>query len=233
MILEVQNISKRYGTQQAVGGVTFSVARGEIVGFLGLNGAGKTTTMQMIAGSLPPDTGQVRIAGVDLRQEPVKARFSIGFLPEDNPLYGEMYVAEYLEYVAGLYALKDAKERVKEVIRQTGLSPEAHKKIEQLSKGYKQRTGLAQAIIHQPRLLLLDEPAAGLDPEQTGEIHSLLLALSENRGILLSTHSLAEAAAVCTRILFIHKGKIAGDYPEKEIKDLEALFKERTKTHST
>jgi ABC-2 type transport system ATP-binding protein len=229
MILEVQNISKSYGSQQAVKNVSFSIAKGEIVGFLGLNGAGKSTTMQMITGCIPFDAGQVKIAGTDLRQKPLKAKFSVGFLPEDNPLYGEMYITEYLEYVAGLYAMKNAKEKVKKVIQQTGLQTEILKKIEQLSKGYKQRVGLAQAIIHQPDLLVLDEPTAGLDPKQTEEINHLLLDLSRERGILFSSHTLSEAASICTRILFIHKGEIVADFLKNKIENLEVLFKELTK----
>jgi ABC-2 type transport system ATP-binding protein len=229
MILEVQNISKNYGSQQVVKEVSFSIAKGEIAGFLGLNGAGKSTTMQMIAGCIPLDAGRVNIAGTDLNQKPLTAKSSIGFLPEDNPLYGDMYVAEYLEYVAGLYAMKNRKEKVEDAIRQTGLQTEAHKKIEQLSKGYKQRVGLAQAIIHRPDMLVLDEPASGLDPEQTEEINRLLLTLSRDMGILFSSHTLSQAAIICTRILFIHRGKIVGDFLKNEIEDLETLFKNLTK----
>jgi ABC-2 type transport system ATP-binding protein len=229
MILEVHNLSKSYGPQQAVKEVSFSIAKGEIVGFLGPNGAGKSTVLQMIAGCIPPDAGYVRIAGMNLQQEALRAKFSIGFLPEDNPLYDEMYVIEYLEYVAGLYALENTKEKIKKVIRQTGLQTEVHKKIEQLSKGYKQRVGLAQAIVHEPDLLVLDEPASGLDPNQTEEINHLLLSLSREKGILFSSHALSEAATVCTRILFVHKGKIVADFPKNEIEDLETLFKKLTK----
>ena len=228
-ILEVEKISKRYGSQQAVQNVSFSVNKGEIVGFLGPNGAGKSPTLKMIAGSIPLDAGTVKIAGADIRQDALQAKSHIGFLPENNPLYDEMYIAEYLEYAAGLYALDNRKERVIEVIRQTGLQPEVHKKIEQLSKGYRQRVGLAQAIIHQPDVLLLDEPASGLDPNQTEEINQLLLSLSREKGILFSSHTLPEVATICTRILFIHRGEIVADLPKEDIEDLDVLFKELTK----
>jgi ABC-2 type transport system ATP-binding protein len=182
----------------------------------------------MIAGCLPPDEGTVIINGADLRKDPLKAKAMMGFLPEDNPLYDEMYVTEYLEYVAGLYALKDCRESVKEVIRQTGLQEEMHKTIGQLSKGYRQRVGLAQAILHHPELVVLDEPTTGLDPNQTVEINTLLLSLSQNKGILFSSHTLSEAATICTRILFIHRGKIVADLLRKDIGNLESLFKELT-----
>ena len=216
MVLDVQNISKNYGRQAAVKAVSFSIEKGEIVGFLGVNGAGKSTTMKIIAGCMLPDSGTV-------------VKSSLGFLPEDNPLYDEMYVPEYLRYVAGLYALTHPKEKVEEIIQQTGLHPERHKRIEQLSKGYRQRVGLAQAIIHQPELLLLDEPTAGLDPNQTKEIHAFLLSLSQEKGILFSSHTLSEVATICTRILFIHQGKIVADRPRNEIEDLETLFAELTR----
>ncbi|GHT76653.1 gliding motility-associated ABC transporter ATP-binding subunit GldA [Bacteroidia bacterium] len=219
MVLEVQNISKNYGRQAAVKNVSFAVGKGEIVGFLGPNGAGKSTTMQIVAGCMLPDSGNV-------------IKSSLGFLPEDNPLYEDMYVTEYLEYVAGLYVLEQAKEKVEDVIRKTGLQPERHKRIEQLSKGYRQRVGLAQAIIHQPGLLLLDEPTAGLDPNQTKEIHSLLLSLAREEGILFSSHTLSEVATICTRILFIHQGKIVADRPRNEIVDLEVLFTKLTKNEN-
>ncbi|MDR0864736.1 MAG: ABC transporter ATP-binding protein [Candidatus Symbiothrix sp.] len=228
MILEVQEISKNYGSQQAVKNVSFAIAPGEIVGFLGPNGAGKSTTLKMITGCVPLDKGAVKINGIDLWEDALKAKSLMGFLPEDNPLYGEMYISEYLEYVAGLYAMDHIKENVTEVIRQTGLQAETAKKIEQLSKGYRQRVGLAQAIIHQPKLLVLDEPTAGLDPNQTTEINALLLSLGRNKGILFSSHTLSEVATICTRILFIHRGEIVADLSRNEIGDLESLFKELT-----
>lgn len=229
MILSVQNLSKRYASQYVVDDLSFSISQGEIVGFLGPNGAGKSTTMKMIAGSLPSDNGSVHIAGFNMNTDPIKAKRNIGYLPENNPLYEEMYVPEYLEYVAKLYFKENIREKVKDVISQTGLQPEAHKKIEQLSKGYKQRVGLAQAIIHNPDLLILDEPTSGLDPNQIEEINKLLLSLSTNKAILFSSHTLSEVATICTRILFIHKGKIVADCSINEIDDLDKLFKDLTK----
>jgi ABC-2 type transport system ATP-binding protein len=228
MILEAHNLSKNYGSQPAVKNVSFSIARGEIIGFLGPNGAGKSTVMKMITGCIPWDAGTVKINGIDLKKNDLEAKSHIGFLPENNPLYDEMYVPEYLEYVAGLYRIKEKKERVKEVIRQTGLQPEMRKKIEQLSKGYRQRVGIAQAIIHRPDLLILDEPVSGLDPNQIEEIHRLLVGLSRDAGILFSSHALSEVAAIYTRALFIREGEIVADVPRKEGNDLEALFKKLT-----
>jgi len=229
MILEVQNISKNYGSQQVVKNVSFSIAKGEIVGFLGPNGAGKSTTMKIIAGCLSEHKGNVKINSFDIQTQAIEAKSQIGFLPEENPLYGEMYVSEYLEYVAKLYSSFQPKEKVTEIIQYTGLQTEAHKKIDQLSKGYKQRVGLAQAIIHNPNLLILDEPTSGLDPNQIEEINKLLLSLSKEKAILFSSHSLSEVASICTRILFIHKGEIVADRPYTEIENLESLFKELTK----
>jgi ABC-2 type transport system ATP-binding protein len=228
IVLEVKNISKKYGSQVAVGNVSFSVGRGEIVGFLGPNGAGKSTTLKIITGSLSMDSGSVVISGYDLRSEPLKAKARIGYLPENNPLYDDMYVPEYLDYVAGLYLLDNRNARVAEIIRQTGLQSEAHKKIEQLSKGYRQRVGLAQALIHQPDVLVLDEPSAGLDPNQTDEINELLVHLKPEKAILFSSHTLSEAATICTRIVFIHRGMIVADVPRNDISDLDILFKELT-----
>jgi ABC-2 type transport system ATP-binding protein len=225
MIVEIENISKKYGSQEIVGNLSFSIDKGEIVGFLGPNGAGKSTTLKMIAGCIPYNKGSIRIAGFDLKKNPIEAKSRLGFLPEENPLYEEMYIPEYLEYIAGIYSLNHKREKIAEVIRQTGLQKEINKKIEYLSKGYKQRLGIAQAIIHQPDLLLLDEPASGLDPNQTAEINALLLSLSKEKAILLSSHTLSEIAAICTRILFIHQGKIVADRLIEEIDDLEALFK--------
>ncbi|MDR0542781.1 MAG: ABC transporter ATP-binding protein [Dysgonamonadaceae bacterium] len=228
-MLEVKNISKKYGLQAAVENVSFSIGKGEIAGFLGPNGAGKSTTLKLITGCLPMDSGSVVISGYDLQRDALKAKFHIGYLPENNPLYEDMYVSEYLDYVAGLYLLENRRAHVTEIIRQTGLQPEAHKKIEQLSKGYRQRVGLAQALIHQPDVLVLDEPSSGLDPNQTDEINRLLLSLQQERAILFSSHTLSEVASVCTRILFIHRGKIVADLPREEIENLDVLFKELTK----
>ncbi|MDL2223906.1 ATP-binding cassette domain-containing protein [Bacteroidales bacterium OttesenSCG-928-M06] len=229
MILQVLNISKSYRTQKAVNNISFSINKGEIIGFLGPNGAGKSTTMQIISGCIPPDEGEILIRNINLREDAINAKMNIGFLPESNPLYEEMYVAEYLEYVAGLYSLNHIRELTEDIIKKTGITPERHKKISQLSKGYKQRVGLAQALIHDPKLLILDEPTSGLDPNQMEEIHQLLLSLSKDKGILFSSHTLSEVATICTRILFIHQGEIKADLPVEEINDLELLFKELTK----
>ncbi|MDR0799129.1 MAG: ABC transporter ATP-binding protein [Dysgonamonadaceae bacterium] len=228
MIIQVENLSKKYGSQDVVKQVSFAIAPGEIVGFLGLNGAGKSTTLKMLAGCIPPDQGHICIQGIDLLRHPLEAKSHLGFLPEENPLYGEMYGIEYLNYTADLYLLKNKRARIEETIRQTGLQKEIHKKIEQLSKGYKQRLGIAQAIIHQPDLLLLDEPTSGLDPNQIEEIHQLLVELSKDKAILFSSHTLSEVATICTRILFIHQGKLVADLPRNEIIDLNTLFKQLT-----
>ena len=230
MILEVQHISKKYGKQQALNDVSFCAEKGEIIGFLGPNGAGKTTTIKIITACLPFEEGSISVENFDISKDELKVKSRIGYLPENNPLYEEMYVPEYLEYVAGLYSpKKDIKETVKEVINQVGLTSEAHKQISKLSKGYKQRVGLAQAIIHNPRLLILDEPMSGLDPNQMDEIKKLLTELSQDKTILFSSHTLAEVSAICTRIIIIHKGRIVADKFLGEIDDLEMLFKTLTK----
>ena len=230
MILDIQHISKKYGTQQVLNNISFQVKKGEIVGFLGPNGAGKSTLMKIITGCLLMDKGSVSIETYDILKDELNAKKLIGFLPEDNPLYEEMYVAEYLEYVAQLYGYgKDTKEKVKNAINQVGLKPESYKQISQLSKGYKQRVGLAQAIIHDPSLLILDEPTSGLDPNQIDEIKDLLLELSKEKAILFSSHTLSEVTSICTRVLIIHKGNIVTDQSIKEIENLEILFKTKTK----
>jgi ABC-2 type transport system ATP-binding protein len=225
MVVEVDGVSKKYGSQEIVRDISFSLRKGEIAGFLGLNGAGKSTLLKMIAGCIPYDKGSIRINGFDLRNHPVQAKSHLGFLPEENPLYEEMYVCEYLEYLAGIYGLNNKTERIKEIIRQTGLQREIHKKNGQLSKGYRQRLGIAQTLIHNPVLLVLDEPASGLDPKQIEEFNTLLLNLSKEKAILFSSHSLSEVAAICTRILIIHQGEIRIDKPIHEIDNPEAFFK--------
>ncbi len=233
MILEIQHISKKYGEQKVLNDISFCAKKGEIIGFLGPNGAGKTTTMKIITGCLDAGEGNVFIENYDISKDILKTRKLIGYLPENNPLYEEMFVQEYLEYIAKLYLPDNSKNRIKEkvktIIIRVGLKPEAHKQISQLSKGYKQRVGLAQAIIHNPDLLILDEPTSGLDPNQTEEIKSLLLELSKEKTILFSSHTLAEVASVCTRIIIIHKGSIITDKFIDEIDDLEVLFKALTK----
>jgi len=236
MVLEVQHISKKYGKQKVLNDISFHATKGEIIGFLGPNGAGKTTTMKIITGCLDADEGNVFIENYDISKEKLKAKKLIGYLPEDNPLYEEMYVVEYLEYIAKLYIsgipVNNLKELVKMTIEQVGLKSEAHKQISKLSKGYKQRVGLAQTIIHNPDLLILDEPSSGLDPNQTDEIKNLLFELSKDKTILFSSHTLAEVASICTRVIIIHKGNIVADKLTGEIDDLEVLFKSLTKvTH--
>lgn len=212
MSIEVRNVTKYYGAQKALSGVSFTVPSGEVVGFLGPNGAGKSTMMKIITGYLPPDEGIALINGIDIRTAPVDVKRHIGYLPENNPLYPEMYVKEYLNYVAGLYRMgKSAKKRIEEIILITGLQQEQKKKIEALSKGYRQRVGLAQALIHDPDVLILDEPTSGLDPNQIIEIRDLVKTLGQKKTILLSTHIMQEVEAVCNRVIIIHKGKIVTD----------------------
>ncbi len=213
MSISVQDITKRFGTQIAVDGVSFHVGEGEIVGFIGPNGAGKSTTMKIITGTLPPDRGTVIIKEMTVVSNQKKLRRIIGYLPEHNPLYLELYIREYLEYVAGLYGItgRTARDRVDQVIRMTGLVPETRKKIGALSKGYRQRVGLAQALIHDPEILVLDEPTSGLDPNQLVEIRNLISSIGKTKTILLSTHILQEVEAICDRVIIINKGRVVAD----------------------
>lgn len=212
MSIKVQNLVKIYGKQHALNDISFEMASGEIVGFLGPNGAGKSTTMKILTGYLQQSSGSAEVAGFDVNKSPIEARKRIGYLPELNPLYTEMYVKEYLGFIASLQGLgKDAKKRVNEMIDKTGLSHESHKKIHQLSKGYKQRVGLAQAMMHNPEVLILDEPTSGLDPNQITEIRKLITDFGQNRTILLSTHIMQEVNAMCNRVIIINKGEIVAD----------------------
>lgn len=213
MSIEVSGISKSYGTQVAVNDVSFGVQTGEVVGFIGPNGAGKSTTMKIITGTLPPDKGSVTINELPALDNQKEIRRLIGYLPEHNPLYLEMYVREYLQYVAGLYLIhgKAARERIERVIEMTGLSPEKHKKIGSLSKGFRQRVGLAQALIHDPEILILDEPTSGLDPNQLAEIRNLIADIGKEKTVLLSTHILQEVEAICDRVMIINKGEIVAN----------------------
>lgn len=213
MSIAVKDISKRYGPQLAVDNVSFTINSGEIVGFIGPNGAGKSTTMKIITGTLPPDDGEVVIRGMPAIEKQKEIRKIIGYLPEHNPLYLEMYIREYLHYVAGLYKIMGAmaKERISQVIQMTGLAPESHKKIGYLSKGYRQRVGLAQALIHDPDILILDEPTSGLDPNQLAEIRNLISTIGKEKTVLLSTHILQEVEAICDRVIIINKGRIVAD----------------------
>jgi ABC-2 type transport system ATP-binding protein len=213
MSIEVKEITKQYGTQLAVNNVSFEIHTGEIVGFIGPNGAGKSTTMKIITGTLPPDKGSVLIKGLPALEHPKKIRKMIGYLPEHNPLYLEMYIREYLQYVAGFYELKgkSKKGKVEDVIEKTGLGPEVSKTIGKLSKGYRQRVGLAQALIHDPDILILDEPTTGLDPNQLSEIRHLISNIGKEKTVLLSTHILQEVEAICDRVIIIDQGCVVAD----------------------
>jgi ABC-2 type transport system ATP-binding protein len=213
MSIAVQGITKLYGSQIAVNDISFNVSTGEIVGFIGPNGAGKSTTMKIITGTVRPDSGNVLIGEMSALDNQKNIRRIIGYLPEHNPLYLEMYIREYLDYVAGIYGIKGKKKnsRIEEVVEMTGLVPEVHKKIGNLSKGYRQRVGLAQALIHDPEILILDEPTTGLDPNQLMEIRNLISSIGKEKTILLSTHILQEVEAICDRVIIINQGTIVAD----------------------
>ncbi len=211
MSISISNLSKNYGTQKAVNNISFNVNKGEIVGFLGPNGAGKSTTMKMITGYLDADAGNIQVCGIDVSKSNIESKKKIGYLPEANPLYFEMYVREYLMFTAGVHQLKNAKERTEEIIKTVGLTLEANKKIGQLSKGYKQRVGLAAALIHEPEVLILDEPTSGLDPNQIIEIRNVIKALAKDKTVLFSSHILQEVEAICDRVIIINNGNIVAD----------------------
>ncbi|MCZ7602233.1 MAG: ATP-binding cassette domain-containing protein [Melioribacteraceae bacterium] len=213
MSIKVENLTKKYGTQRAVDNISFEVKEGEILGFLGPNGAGKTTTMKIITCYMAPSDGDVTVDGLSIHENPDLIKKKIGYLPESNPLYYDMPVLEYLEFVAELQGVpKDQiKKRIVEMVRVCGLNVEKHKKIGELSKGYRQRVGLAQAMIHDPDILILDEPTTGLDPNQIVEIRKLIRELGREKTVILSTHILPEVEATCDRILIINKGKIVAD----------------------
>jgi len=211
MSIEVKNLFKYYGEQAAVRDVSFSVKKGEIVAFLGPNGAGKSTTMKIMTGFIPASEGEVYICGKKVDIDGLETRQIIGYLPENNPLYTDMYVREYLEFVGRIYKIKNLKARVSEMISAVGLEVEQHKKIGMLSKGYRQRVGLAQAIIHDPEVLILDEPTTGLDPNQLLEIRELIRNIGKEKTVLLSTHIMQEVEAICDRVIIISKGQIVAD----------------------
>lgn len=200
-----------YGEQKAIDQISFSVSRGEIVGFLGPNGAGKSTTMKILTGCLKPTGGQAFLNGIDVNVFPVRTKKLTGYLPESNPLYSDMYIREYLSFIADIHHLTAKKEKINTVIDQVGLRPEAGKKISQLSKGYKQRVGLAAALVHSPEVLILDEPTTGLDPNQIVEIRDVIKNYGKNRTVLFSSHILQEVEAICDRVIIIHQGKIIAD----------------------
>jgi len=212
MSIEVKQVTKIYGSQKALDQVSLSIHPGEIVGLLGPNGAGKSTLMKIITCFIPPTDGEVSVCGHDIFEESLKVREKVGYLPEQNPLYLEMYVREYLEFVAGIHKIKrNTKERISEMIELTGLTLEQKKKIGALSKGYRQRVGLAQALIHDPEVLILDEPTSGLDPNQIHEIRNLIRSIGATKTIMLSTHIMQEVEAICDRAIIIHKGQIVAD----------------------
>jgi ABC-2 type transport system ATP-binding protein len=211
MSIEVQGLTKIYGEQKAVNDITFSIKSGEIVGFLGPNGAGKSTTMKMLTCFLQPTSGIAKVCGFDTSLSPMEVKRQIGYLPEHNPLYLDMYVKEYLLFVAGIYELKNKSKAVADIIGKTGLSPEQNKKIGALSKGYRQRVGLAQAMLHNPKVLILDEPTSGLDPNQINEIRTLITEFGKDRTVMLSTHIMQEVEAMCDRVIIINKGQLVAD----------------------
>ena len=211
MSIEVNNLFKYYGQQAAVNDVSFSVKQGEILGFLGPNGAGKSTTMKIITGFIPSHSGEVTVCGLKVDVDNLEARKLIGYLPENNPLYLDMYVKEYLEFVGGIYKINKLKSRVNEMIDAVGLGIEQNKKIGALSKGYRQRVGLAQAIIHDPKVLILDEPTSGLDPNQLVEIRELIRTIGKQKTVMFSTHIMQEAEAICDRLVIINNGRIVAN----------------------
>lgn len=211
MSITVSNVSKNYGSQRAVNDISFSLHKNEIVGFLGPNGAGKSTTMKMITGYIEADDGNIVVCGIPVTTNNVISRKKIGYLPEANPLYIEMYVREYLSFIADIHKVKSSKKRVEEVIELVGLKSESHKKIKQLSKGYKQRVGLAATLVHDPEILILDEPTTGLDPNQIIEIREVIKKLGEHKTVLFSSHIMQEVEALCDRVIIINNGKIIAD----------------------
>ena len=217
MSIEVKNLFKYYGEQAAVRDVSFSVNKGEIVAFLGPNGAGKSTTMKIMTGYIPASSGEVYIGGIKVDIDELKTRQMIGYLPENNPLYVDMYVREYLEFVGRIYKVKNLKSRVAEMVHAVGLDVEQNKKIGALSKGYRQRVGLAQAIIHDPEVLILDEPTTGLDPNQLVEIRELIRQIGKQKTVLLSTHIMQEVEAICDRVIILSKGQIVADDKAKTL----------------
>lgn len=211
MSIQVKNLLKEYGAQKAVNQLSFTAGKGEIVGFLGPNGAGKSTTMKIITGYLQPTAGEAWVCGINVSDAPLETKKKIGYLPELNALYYDMYVREYLSFIAGLHQLPDTKAAVERVIETVGLTPESRKKIGQLSKGYKQRVGLAAALIHDPEVLILDEPTSGLDPNQIIEIREVIRKQGQDKTVLFSSHILQEVEAICDRVIIINKGNLVAD----------------------
>ena len=234
MSIIAENVTKTYGNQLALNGVSFQIGKGQIVGFLGPNGAGKSTMMKIITCYIPPTSGKVSVCGFDVMEQSTEAKRCIGYLPELNPLYTDMYVREYLSFVGGMYKIPRLKERVEEMIETVGLQLEAHKKIETLSKGYRQRVGLAQSLIHDPEVLILDEPTSGLDPNQLVEIRNLIVKVGKTKTVMLSTHIMQEVEAMCDKAFIIDRGNIVADNLDiqalaNEGKRLEEIFKQATR----
>jgi ABC-2 type transport system ATP-binding protein len=221
MSVKVQHLVKNYDAQRAVDDVSFEAHKGEVLGFLGPNGAGKTTTMKIITGYLPQNGGTVEVCGYDIAEKAMQARACVGYLPEHNPLYKDMYVREYLFFTAGLHGISKPRKRVEEMIERTGLQSHRQKQIGELSKGYRQRVGLAQAMLHDPQVLILDEPTSGLDPNQIVEIRQLIKDLGREKTVILSTHILGEVEAVCDRAIIINKGQLVAN---ASIEDLKQQF---------
>lgn len=232
MSITIKKASKNYGTQQALSNISFSLKKGEIVGFLGPNGAGKSTLMRIICCYLIQDSGSVKVCNIDTNKQDVLVKSKIGYLAENNPLYNEMYIKEYLSFIGSIYKTKNIEKRLLEIIEQTGLITEQHKKIKELSKGYQQRVGLAAALIHDPEILILDEPTTGLDPNQLVEIRNLIKKVGKKKTVLLSTHIMQEVDKMCNRVIIIKKGKIVDDQLISELKknniDLEDHFQKLT-----
>ena len=232
MSISINKVNKFYGKQQVLTDISFSLKKGEVVGFLGPNGAGKSTLMKIITCYLQQDSGKVQVCDLDTVEQDLQVKAKIGYLPEHNPLYTDMYIKEYLSFVGEIYKVKNLNNRIAEIIEQTGLSTEQSKKIEELSKGFKQRVGLAAALIHNPEILILDEPTTGLDPNQLIEIRNLIKEVGKDKTVLLSTHIMQEVDKMCNRIIIISKGKIVDDKQiadlQKEGLDLENHFRNLT-----
>src|SRR3954469_3536527 len=211
MSIKVNQITKLYGEQKALDDVSFEAGSGQVVGFLGPNGAGKSTMMKIITCFIPQTSGTASVCGFDVTEDSIEVRKNVGYLPEHNPLYLEMYVREYLEFIAGLHKIKNVRTRIAEMIETTGLQVEQKKKIGALSKGYRQRVGLAQALIHDPKVLILDEPTSGLDPNQLTEVRNLIRSLGKEKTVVLSTHIMQEVEAICDKVIIINKGKIVAN----------------------
>jgi ABC-2 type transport system ATP-binding protein len=231
MSIQITNLTKIYGTQKAVNNISFTINKGEIVGFLGPNGAGKSTTMKILTGYLQQTNGIAKVCDIDVKENTIEAKRKIGYLPEANPLYFEMYVKEYLRFIANVHTIKNVPLEIDNVINLVGLQIEQNKKIGQLSKGYKQRVGLAAALIHQPEILILDEPTSGLDPNQIIEIRNVIKEQGKNKTVLFSSHILQEVQAICDRVIIINKGEIVADDLLVNLaknKSLEQVFRELT-----